>query len=81
MNNALICGHENGHADWDFWLCEDCRWLSPSGAQRGPFSRGFFPSLDAVKEFDKYGSFPGMYDLLNERDKLITERKNNVLEQ
>lgn len=57
------CGHRNGHPEWDFWQCHDCGWIKPSGQHRGPNNRGFFPSMDAVKLYDKLKTYPGMGDV------------------
>ena len=54
------CEHHKGHPEWDFWQCDDCGWISPSGKHRGPNARGFFPSMEAVNLYDKFRTYPGM---------------------
>lgn len=57
------CEHEKGVAHWDYWQCDACGWVVPSGEHRGPNKRGFFPSMDAVKMYDKFRTYPGMGDV------------------
>lgn len=56
------CQHENGSPDWDYYGCHDCGWVKPSGQIRGP-NNGWFPSMDAVREYDKFKTYPGMNEV------------------
>lgn len=61
---ALPCRHANReHLDYDHVICTDCGWVTPSGEHRGPH-RGWFPSPEAVKAWDKYKTYPGMAEHL-----------------
>jgi hypothetical protein len=57
------CQHKNGTAHWDYYGCNDCGWIMPSGPNRGGPHNGWFPSLDAVREFDKFKTYPGMSEV------------------
>lgn len=48
---------------WDQVTCCKCGWISPSGQCRG-IHGGWFPSHDAVRDFDKYGAYPNMRDAI-----------------
>lgn len=56
------CKHQSGKPRWDYWECNACGWIQPSGVVRGP-NKGFFPSMDAVTEFDKFKYYPGMDEI------------------
>lgn len=59
-----VCQHRQGRADWNHWECADCGWIRPGGPTRGPDAQGFFPSMAAVKEYDKFKTYPGMGEVL-----------------
>lgn len=59
-----ICHHRQGRADWHHWQCAGCGWIRPGGPTRGPDEQGFFPSMEAVKEYDKFRTYPGMGEVL-----------------
>lgn len=57
------CQHKNGTAHWDYYGCNDCGWIMPGGQFRGGLHHGWFPSMDAVREFDKFKTYPGMNEV------------------
>lgn len=59
VRSKAACKHKNGHPEWDFYQCDDCGWIRPSGQMRGPH-QGWFPTLDCAKAWDKYRTYPGM---------------------
>lgn len=59
--DAARCEHQNKDVGWEEVTCLDCGWVKPSDEIRGPH-RGWFPSVDAVRAWDKYKTYPGMQE-------------------
>lgn len=70
-NLSTGCDHEHTTTHYDFVSCNECNWIVPTGQYRGPF-KGWFPSMDAVREFDKYRTFPGMQEHIDNAIKRAT---------
>jgi hypothetical protein len=58
--NLIECKHEKGTPHWDYYQCDCCGWVSPSGPADGRPNKGWFPSMYAFTEWGKYKTYPGM---------------------
>lgn len=64
------CEHMHGTVPhWDHSTCKKCGWVIPYGQHRGP-NNGFFPSMDALLEFDKFKFYPGMNEIKPKGEKM-----------
>jgi hypothetical protein len=56
----IPCDHKSGTPHYDFYSCNACGWLKPCGQHRYGQNNGWFPSMEAVKAYDKFKTYPGM---------------------
>lgn len=51
----IECKHNRTTPSWDYVRCNDCGWIITGTG----VNRGWFPSMEAAKEFEKYKTYPG----------------------
>jgi hypothetical protein len=61
LEDKELCDHyPNTSTYCDYVQCNDCTWITPGGNNDAQPNNGWFPSMEAFKEWKKYKFYPGM---------------------